>query len=379
MDLMTRAEFEELVGDGGGPRVSAFVPTHRNSNARDADGDRLRWKNLLNGIESSLAEDGHSRGEIEELMAPAWELHSDGMAWSYLADGLAMFLRPGWHATYRLPLDLPELATIGDGFVLTPVLPLLTDRNYVVLTLSQKDVRVLRGSRDQISELDVPSVPKAFEDVMTREDPQQSETVGRPAGIGRAGGGEAVYYGNSSVDNVHKEDVVEYLREVARGVADHLAGRTIPLILAGLPEWVAVYREINTYPHLLDHAIERNPDDLAADDIRLAAWPLVEERLDQENSALVDRLHEQFARGSGVFGVEETRRAAQDGRVDTLLLPLETALAAPDGGQPVVRVDEGDSYGLVASAARATFRAGGAIRVLDQLPGEVPAAAVVRY
>lgn len=378
MDLMTRAEFDELVGDGGGPRVSAFVPTHRNSSVRDAEGDRLRWKNLLNGIEGSLAEDGHPRSEIEQLMAPAWDLHSDGMAWSYLADGLAMFLRPGWHATYRVPLDLPELATIGDGFVLTPVLPLLTDRNYVVLTLSQRDVRVLRGSRDRVSELDVPTVPSALEDVRPREDPQP-DTVTLPTATSGATGGRAVYYGTSSVDNVHKEDVVEFLREVARGVQDHLAGRSIPLILVGLPEWVAVYRQLNSYPHLVESAIERNPDDMSTDDIRLAVWPVVEERLNQENSALIDRLHEQLARGSGVFGVEETRRAAQEGRVDTLLLPVETASAAPDGGRPVVRVDEGDSYGLVASAARATFRAGGAIRVLNQLPGEVPAAAVVRY
>lgn len=378
MDLMTRAEFEELVGDGGGPRVSAFVPTHRNSHVRDAEGDRLRWKNLLNGIESTLAEDGHSRSEIEELLAPAWDLHRDGMSWSYLADGLAMFLRPGWHATYRVPLDLPELATIGDGFVLTPMLPLLTDRNYVVLTLSQKDVRVLRGSRDRVSELDVPTVPSALEDVRTRED-RQSDTVTRPTAPSRATSGRAVYYGTSSVDNVHKEDVVGFLREVARGVDEHLAGRSIPLILAGLPEWVAVYRELSSYPHLIRPAIERNPDDMSADDIRLAAWPLVEERLTQENSALLDRLHEQFARGSGVFGVEESRRAAQEGRVDTLLLPVETSSAAPDGGQPVIRVDESDSYGLVASAARATFRSGGAIRVLDELPGAVPAAAVVRY
>lgn len=378
MDLMTRAEFDELVGDGGGPRVSAFVPTHRNSNVRDAEGDRLRWKNLLNGIETTLAEDGHSRSEIEELLAPAWDLHRDGMSWSYLADGLAMFLRPGWHATYRVPLDLPELATIGNGFVLTPMLPLLTDRNYVVLTLSQKDVRVLRGSRDRVSELDVPTVPSALEDVRTREDPQ-SDTVTRPTAPSRATSGRAVYFGASSVDNVHKEDVVEFLREVARRVEEHLAGRSIPLILAGLPEWVAVYRELNSYPHLIQPAIERNPDDMSADDVRLAAWPLVEERLTQENLALLDRLHEQFARGSGVFGVEETRRAAQEGRVDTLLLPVATSSAAPDGGQRVVRVDEGDSYGLVASAARATFRSGGAIRVLDELPGAVPAAAVVRY
>ncbi|WP_109473079.1 hypothetical protein [Ornithinimicrobium cavernae] len=378
MDLMTRAEFEELVGEGVGPRVSAFVPTHRAGHVRDGDGDRLRWKNLLVAVENRLLEDGLGRDAVKELLAPAWSLHGDGMAWSYMGDGLAMFLRPGWHATYRVPLDLPELATVGSDFVLTPVLPLLSDRNYVVLTVSQKNVRVLRGSRDQINELDVPSVPRAFEDVMTREGPQ-SDTVPRPNASGRPSQGGAVYYGASSLDNVHKEDLVEFLREVARGVEDHLAGRTIPLILAGLPEWVALYREISSYPHLIDPAIERNPDDMPVDDLRRAAWELVAERLSRENATLLDRLHEQFARGRGVVGFEETCRAAHEGRVDTLLLPPETSSAEPPGTRPVVRLVDYPDYALVASAVGATLRTGGAIRVVDELPGVVPAAAVVRY
>ena len=31
-----------------------------------------------------------------------------------------------------------------------------------------------------------------------------------------------------------------------------IQAQAIPMILAGLPEWVAVYRELSTYPHLLD-------------------------------------------------------------------------------------------------------------------------------
>ncbi|WP_114905737.1 hypothetical protein [Ornithinimicrobium murale] len=378
MDLMTRDEFEELVGEGEGPRVSAFIPTHRANHVREGDGDRLRWKNLVMGLESDLVGGGHSREQVKDLLAPAWALHEDAMAWSYMGDGLAMFLQPGWHATYRVPLDLPELATVGSDFVLTPVLPLLSDRNYVVLTVSQRNVRVLRGSRDQIMELEVPTVPRAFEDVMTSEGPQ-SDSVPRPNASGRMSQGGAVYYGASSLDNVHKEDLVEFLREVARGVEDHLAGRTIPLILAGLPEWIAIYRDLNSYPHLIDPAIERNPDDLSAEQLRQEAWGLVEDRLAGENVALLDRLHEQFARGSGVVGVEETCRAALEGRVDTLLLPPETSAAAPRGERPVVGLEDSADYALVATAVRATLRTGGAIRVVEELPGDVPAAAVVRY
>lgn len=380
MDLMTRAEFEELVGDGVGTRVSLFVPTHRVGTTKESDEDRLRWKNLLSAVEGTLHEDGHDKRQVEQLLAPAWELHADGMAWSHMADGLAMYLTEGWSASYRVPLELPELAAVGSGFVLGPVLPLLSNQNYVVLTLSQKDVRVLRGSRDRIGALDLPSVPGAFDDVFAPDGPQ-SDSVPRPNASGRSGAAGTVYYGASSLDNAHKEEVVEFFREVSRGVEEHLAGRSIPMILAGLPEWVAVYRELNSYPHLLDGAIERNPDDMGPDDLRTAAWELVESRLGQENGRLVDRFHEQRARGTGAVGAEEAQRAAQEGRVDTLLLTADGCWSGGPDGPHVVRPEreEDRTCALVDAATRATLRTGGTIRVLEELPDGVPAAAVLRY
>ena len=379
MDLMTRAEFEELVGDGDGTRVSLFVPTHRVGTTKESDEDRLRWKNLLGAAEDTLLKEGHERRDVEELLAPAWQLHHDGMAWSHMADGLAMYLTKGWSASYRVPLELPELAAVGSGYTLGPVLPLLSDQNYVVLTLSQKHVRVLRGSRDRIGELDLPSVPEAFDDVFVSDGPQ-SDSVPRPNASGRSGAGGAVYYGASSLDNAHKEEVVEFFREVARGVDEHLAGRSIPMILAGLPEWVAIYRELSSYPHLVDAAIERNPDDMSADDLRSAAWDLVAARLEKENQRLLDRFNEQRGHGSGALGVDQTLTAANEGRVDTLLMTTGGCYAGNGSPQVVLPLRSPEDFcGLADAAARATLRNGGSIRMVEELPKGAPVAAILRY
>lgn len=380
MDLMSRAEFEELVGEGDGTRVSLFAPTHRVSDGKRGEEDRLRWKNLLTAIEDTLSSDGLDRAEVQELLAPAWELHGDNMAWSHMADGLAMFLRKGWHATYRVPMELPELGAAGPGFILGPVLPLLSDRNYVVLTLSQRRVRVLRGSRDQIGELEMPAVPRAFGDVFEADGPQ-SDSVPRPNASGRARQGGAVYYGASSLDNAHKEDVVEFFREVARGVDEHLAGRSIPMILAGLPEWVAVYRDLTSYPHVVDGAIEHNPDDMSDDDLRVAAWKLVEARLEQEREQLLDRFHEAHAHGRAALGADPVLTAANEGRVDTLLVTADGCYSGGNGGPEIVLPlrDPEDFCGLADAAVRATLRNGGAVRILSELPKHAPVAAVLRY
>lgn len=377
MDLMTRAEFDTLVSEGPATCVSLFAPTHRASGPTQTEEDRLRWKNLLGAVATSLGEGGLERREVDELLAPAWELHGDGMAWSHMGDGLAMFLQPGWSAVYRVPLELPVLAGTGERFVLGPLLPLLTDRNYVVLTLSQKDVRVLRGSRDRIGELAVPGVPEAFGEVYQVE--REPDSVPRPSTTGR--GGHSVFHGPGGVDNIHKEDVVEFFRQVARGVDEHLAGRSIPLILAGLPEWVTIYRDLTSYPHLVDAAIERNPDDLSGDDLRQAAWELVEARLAAETQRLLDRLHEQRGHGTGVVDPHEVLTAAQEGRVDTLLLTADGCYGPSHDGRVVVLPidDDGDVCALADGAARATMRNGGAVRMVEALPEDAPVAAIVRY
>lgn len=378
MDLLTRAEFEKLAAPAEGVHVSLFMPTHRVGNGRESDADRLQWKNMLTAVESTLVEDGMPKGEAADLLAPAWDLHGDGMAWSHMADGLAAFLRAGEMSTFRVPVEMPQLAAVGNGFVIGPTLPLLTDQTFLVLALSQKNVRVLRGSRDRIGELDLPDVPSAFEDVFEKEGPQ-SDSVPRPNASGRVSGG-AVYYGSSSLDNVHKEDVVEFFREVADGVHRYISGRTIPMVLAGLPEWVAVYRDVTRYPHVLDEAVEHNPDAMSADQLREAAWELVSHRLSTEAARLIDRLEEQRGHGSGATGAEEVLTAANEGRVDTLLITPEGCWGNGSGTE-VVRLGgvAEDPCELVDVAAMQTLRTGGAVRVVDELPGGVPAAAVLRY
>ena len=107
MDRVTRADLEDLVReDGTGPHVSLFTPTDRSGTSVQAD--RIAWKNLLTGTESVLGERGMRPPDVAELLAPAWELHDDELAWQYMGDGLAFYLRPGAHRSFRGPPPAAE-------------------------------------------------------------------------------------------------------------------------------------------------------------------------------------------------------------------------------------------------------------------------------
>lgn len=377
-DLLTRTELERLASDGPGRHVSIYLPTHRAG--RETEGDRLRLKSLLNSLEHVLAEDGVTNGDVERLLAPAWEVHGDGMFWRYNAEGLALFLREGEEVrTARLPFTVPELVTVGEQFVTSPALPVLGDEHFLVLTLSHKRVRLLRGNQAGLQQLEVPAMPASFEDVFA-PDEAGSNAMGRPVSPGRAG--PSVYYGTGGPDGTEKkQEMAEFFREVDHGAHEALRHRHEPLLLAGLPEWVAAYREASRYRHVAPEALERNPDELDEQGLHEQVWPLVRERVARGDQEQVDRLMSRRGTGLGTTDLPEVVRAAREGRVDTLLLARDGCWAghAEGNADPVVRLDGSDPCEQVEEAVAASLTTSAAVRVLDELPDDALAAAVLRY
>ena len=158
MDVVRRADLERLALQGTGPCVSLLLPTHRGG--REVQQAPIRLKNLLRQAADGLEANGASAPTIESLLAPLRRLLDDRLFWLYQSDGLALFSRPGWWSSFRVPLDLPELAVVADRFHVTPLLPLLTgDGHFFVLALSQNQIRLLEGTRDRLEEVDLPGEP----------------------------------------------------------------------------------------------------------------------------------------------------------------------------------------------------------------------------
>jgi hypothetical protein len=144
-----------------GPCVSVFLPTHRAG--REVEQAPIRLKNLLRQATDVLKSHGVRAPEIDRLLAPLRGLLDDRLFWQYQSDGLAPFSRPGWWRSFRVPLNLPELAVVDDYFHVTPLVPLLAgDGHFFVLALSQNQIRLLEGTRDRVEEVDLPGVPWGF-------------------------------------------------------------------------------------------------------------------------------------------------------------------------------------------------------------------------
>lgn len=385
MDLLTQADLTEISGGGhDGVHLTMYLPTHRFGSGVEAD--QIKWKNTLTDVESVLADRGMRRPDIEQLVEPATALLRDREAWRYLSDGLAMFLRPGWHRTFRLPIEVPELSAIGDHFVIGPLLPILTDEHFLLLAVSQRQVRLLEGTRHRVEEIVLPDIPTSLRDVITPPEPRSNTMARATSPAGR--GGPATFYGHGAADEHFKRDEVErFLGQVAAGLDSFLAGQNLPLVLMGLDETISIYRDVSKYPHIQDDEVRRNPDQLSPEELHAAAWPVIAQRLREDKARVTARFGELHGTGRASADPAKVADAATHGRVDTLLLTASPSCwgQASLGTPRVLQLGADDDIfthcELLDRIAVDTLTKSGQIYVFSEseVPGDSDIAALFRY
>ncbi|MGE3821374.1 MAG: hypothetical protein AB7I30_18340 [Isosphaeraceae bacterium] len=384
MISLSKDVLKELIERSGFPRVSLFLPTHRVT--AHTEQDRIRLKNLLREAEDHLKTQGARTPDVRELLEPAQRLYEDSGFWSNQGDGLAVFLAPGFAAHYRLPLAFSDLVVVSDRFHVKPLLPLFTgDGRFHVLAISQDSVRLLEGTRDSVSEVDLADVPRSLDEALKYDDPERQLQFHSPTPE-RSGGHAPMFHGHGQAHGEDPKDrLSRYFHKVDRGLRQRLGNERIPLVLAGVEYYFPIYRQANSYSHLVEEGISGSPEGMTDKEIHERAWAILEPRFrrDQEDAmALYRRL-------------DGTRRASSDlkailpatlgGRVETLFVavgrqrwgtfdPATNAVESRDQPEP------GDQD-LLDLAAVQGFSNGATVYAVEpaSVPGGASIAAVFRY
>lgn len=386
MDLLTKADVDRIASvDAGHVHISLFIPTHRFGEG--VEQDRIRWKNLLVETDNALRRSGMRAPEAAELLAHAWEIHDDALFWTYMSDGFAYYAGPSWRQYFRVPIPLPEVGVIGDRFVVGPILRMLTrDSRFLLLSLSQNQIRMFEGSRYRIDELQLRDVPTSLRDVIEKAGPR-SEAMARPAAPqGGHGNGSAVFYGHGAADEHFKKDEVEeFFRVVEAGLQDYLHDEQIPMVLAGVDYLIPIYRQVNSYRHVVPEPVTGNYDQSSAAELHSRAWPIVEEMLRDEERRTAGRVHELLGTGLASTDLEHVAEAAALGRVDTLFIGAEPwCWEDRPSGARVVRLgteEELSHCELLDRAAVDTMSKKGTVYAVPagEIPGDEGVAAILRY
>ncbi|HQR53732.1 MAG TPA: hypothetical protein PLZ79_10715 [Burkholderiales bacterium] len=367
VDIPHRSEIERLIAQRGPACLSIYLPT--TPVTQDTQADRIALRNLAKeGLDQFRAVDTPKRDlwPIEEEID---DLVDDDEFWRFQARSLALFATPERIVTFRLPNHLQPIVEASDRFHLKPLLRSVTwPQAAYVLALSQNGARVVEVSGDLPAvTVKVGGMPK-----------DAASAVGKASILGRSPSGRL--QGSEG----QKVRLRQYARQVDHALRGLIHGRETPLILAANEPLDAIYRSVNSYPHLVSEGISGNLDTQSDADLAAAARGIIDGIHRSELAAVRALFDARSKEGRATTDVAQSARAATFGAVDTLLVDIDEVVPGTVGEDGSVTLKDGpcaESYGVVDEIAARAFMAGA--RVLGvrraDIPGAASLAAILRY
>jgi Bacterial archaeo-eukaryotic release factor family 7 len=382
MNALSQDELKTLLGKHQGLCISIFMPTFRTG--AESQQNQIRFRNLLRSAEEKLLAGGLRPQEIKTLLEPAQALPGNVLFWRRQSDGLALFISTDLFRCFCLPEAFAELIVVADHFHVKPLLTLLgSDKRFYILALSQKEVRLLEGTGQNIREIELESVPRSLTEAL------QYDEFGKQVRFraGTAGGGDrsAMVSGHGAEIDDTKDNLLKYFRLIDRGLHDLLRDEQAPLVLAGVDYLFPIYRETNTYPRLIEEGIPGNPQGISAETLHRAGLKIVSPCFQKAEHDAVAQYRQSSGTGLTSADSREIIPAAYHGRVGLLLVASGRQQWGTFNGESgaVERHHKmGDaSEDLLEMAAIQTFLNGGTVFTLppEKMPDTGDIAAVFRY
>jgi hypothetical protein len=194
-----------------------------------------------------------------------------------------------------------------------------------------------------------------------------------------------IFYGQGIDVDDTKENLLRYFQQVDKGLHDLLHEETTPLVLAGVEYLLPMYREANTYPHLLAQGVTGNPDKMKAETLRERAWAIVGPYFFKAQQDAAAKYRDYAGTRRTSHTIREIVPAANAGRVESLFIAIDQEeWGVFDPARNLLHVHKEARFGdddLLDIAATQTLLHRGAVYAVEQtgMPENTLVAAVFRY
>lgn len=260
----------ELINNDSDLSVTITLPTHKTG--EESKQDPIRFKNLLSDVEEQLTKKGKKNGEIEKILKPAKELLDKPLFWSHMDQGLVVYLTEKSFDVYKLPYTIEEQAFVNDHFLITPLLPMTSmDGTYTVLAVSRQKLRLLRCTRNEVTDITPDDIPLSVADYL-EVDPEK-ELQFHTGAKGEA----AMFFGHNANEEDKKVIVEQFYREAEKEITPLMNSQKDPLVLIGLKDNIHIYKKANSYGRVVDDVIARNPDELTDKQLKDRGWEVIKD------------------------------------------------------------------------------------------------------
>ena len=371
-----RAEaLTDLLADGAGPRLSIYLPTHRRH--PDWKQDPVRYRALLGRAAELLA--GHVPARDQDAFLEPLRALEKGGDWEHALDGLALFRSKDTTAAYRLPMPVPELVVVAETYHTKPLLRFLrSNMRYLVLAVSQKAVTLYEGTSFGAGPVNLSGVPSSLREALGVRAPDrifQSQYVRG-----------AEFHGQGPGKEIRKEELLQFFRQIDRGLHEYLRNEHVPLLLASVKYYHPIYAMANRYPGLLHEQLTGSYERATPEKIHAEAWPIVSRVFESRVGSWAARFRERVGTGLASDRLEEIGVAAVTGRVLCLLVAEDEAIwGVLDRATGAIERRDGKQDGqdadLLDDLAEEAYKRGAEVYVVPRasMPAAGPVAAIYRF
>ncbi|MCI4648793.1 hypothetical protein [Phaeodactylibacter sp.] len=372
--MIDEKQFNTLAKMKGSNLLSIYIPTYRANHSQE---DQIRYKNALKAAQGQLTQRGISEKDADHLLRPARELLEQERFWSYLSDGLAVFIGPDNFFHYEiLPVTFDTYVFVGETFHLSPMLPVLGGSSrFFLLALSQNEVRFFEGDQYSITPVKIDDlVPTGgMKDAFVLSD---SHDALQHHSSGRDGGENAIYHGQGIGQDDKKKDIEAYFREVNKGLMEMLYDEKPPMVVACVDFLLPIYQSVNEYGNLFTENISGNPEQLNPAMLHEKAWNIISRHFESQQAEDLNRFQAAMAKDRASAAPQQIVPAAAYEKVDTLFIKKgEHLMGQFDYDKNELTLGKRDEYrDLLDLAAVQTHLNGGRVYWLDAEEMPVPTA-----
>jgi hypothetical protein len=375
-------EIQSLIASKADVCISIYLPTYRKG--ADIQQNRIRFKQLVKHAEQSLIERDWTKTKLDNFFQPLNTLLKDQFFWTHPIDGFACFLSADLFFHYRLPFPVLEQVLVDRRFLIRPLLPLIQDRKFFVLAMSENELRFLQASMFQVEESQVKTLPRNLADAIRFNDPERQLQLHTQTPRTPGARAAAIFHGHGVGIDDEKDDLQEYCRQIDRGLHLLLKEQTAPLVVAATESLFSTYAKRNTYPHLLLEPIPGNPELLSNEKLHDRARDIVSSYFAQETKQLLQKYEDLSGTNLVTNNAEEVLHAARQGRIQHLLInstqPWWGQYFEETGRIETHEVQKPDDTEIVNLAIIESLHADSKVHVLEPFVPEHPALlAIYRY
>ncbi|TRO66386.1 hypothetical protein [Christiangramia sabulilitoris] len=367
MSMINEKDFKELANYKNEICVSIFIPTQR------AGKEVLEGKNKKHlhskwvQIRKELKEQNVQENVINNIAKPIENLLENRDFWRHQSDGLAIFASEDYFQNYTLPVNFDDYHYISEEFYVKPLVHAMTgDGKFNILAIQLEDVKLFEASKYSIAPVEIEDLtPSRLEERVGfdyKEKALQFRTQGE-------GGEKTQFHGHGGSERDEKTEIKQFFRAVDQGLKEYLNREKLPLVVYCQDYMFPIYKDANTYNHLVDAVIPGNPNDSDLMGIHQKAIEVMEPFLNDTRDEKIEKYKELSSTENTTSAISDIIAAVHQGKVDTLFIENRAEVWG-DYNEENMKVEfaennENGSTSLLNLAAKKTIEMGGKVYLVE--------------